>query len=431
MTDGSGTDPDGSGPRISKLDNGIRVATDTLPELGTASLGIWVEVGTRHERKELNGISHMLEHMAFKGTSKRSAFDIAAAIEDVGGHLNAYTTREHTAYYARVLSDDVALAFDVVADIVRNAEMSPEEIARERAVIVQEINQANDQPEDVVFDAFQRLAYPDQALGRPVLGLAEVVSGFDREKLLGFLEQSYGGSRIIVAAAGKVDHDQLLDLAGQAFDGRGREADVVLEKASYGGGGDWREKRDLEQVQIALGFDGLAYADDDFFAASVYSTILGGGMSSRLFQEVREKRGLVYNVYSFMSCYGDGGLFGIHLGTGEAEAAEALPVVCDTLLESENTISEAEIARARAQLKASTLMSLESTASRCEQIANQLMVFGRPLSVEEIITKVDAVDLAAVKSVARRLRSSKPILTALGPISKVEAYDTVLDRLSA
>jgi predicted Zn-dependent peptidase len=417
------------GIRLTRLDSGLIVATDAMAGIETAAIGVWVGVGTRHEPAAINGVAHLLEHMAFKGTHRRNARDISVEIESVGGHLNAYTSRENTAYYARVLADDVPLALDIVADILQHSVFDAGELARERAVVLQEIGQAEDTPDDIIFDHFQARAYPDQALGRPVLGTAEIVGSLSREAISGYMREHYSGERLILCAAGKVDHDRMVELASKAFVDLPREGSAPTDTARYVGG-DFRQTRDLEQVHLVLGFPGVGYADPDYYAATVYSTLLGGGMSSRLFQEIREKRGLVYSIHSFTSSYVDGGLFGIYAGTGEAEVTELVPLVCDEVVKAADTIDVEEVRRARAQLKAGILMAREGPSARCEQLAQQLLVYGRPLPMEEIIARVDAVDVQQVAAVARRLRAGPLTLAALGPIDQVEPYDKIAARLS-
>ncbi|MFQ5774714.1 MAG: M16 family metallopeptidase [Kiloniellaceae bacterium] len=413
---------------VTKLANGLTVATDHVSTVETVSLGAWVGVGTRHERAEDNGAAHLLEHMAFKGTERRSAYDIAREIEAVGGRLNAYTGRESTAYYAKVLADDAPLAVDIIADILQHPTFDAEELKRERAVVLQEISQAFDTPDDNIFDRFQETAYPGQGLGRPVLGTAKIVRRIDRDTLKGYMARHYGAETMVLAAAGKIEHGRFVALVGEAFDSLPRRAKAEAEPASYRGG-DYRERRELEQVHVLLGFHSIGYLDPDHYAALVLSTLFGGGMSSRLFQEVREKRGLVYSIYSFVSAYRDGGLFGIYAGTGEHEVRELIPVVCDELAKLSRDVTEDEVARARVQLKASILMSLESTGSRCEDLAQQILTYGRPLPVSEIVGRIEAVDAGAVRRLARRLAAGRPTLASLGPIGRVEAFDRVAARL--
>lgn len=414
--------------RVTRLDNGLTVVTDAMPSVETVSLGTWVNAGTRHETPAINGISHMLEHMAFKGTERRDARTIAEEIEAVGGYLNAYTSREHTAYHAKVLKEDADLALDIVADILQHSTLEAEELAREQAVVVQEISQAIDTPDDIIFDHFQSTAFPDQAMGRPVLGTADLVKSMTSDTLAGYMRANYGANRMILSAAGNVDHDQIVAMAAEQFTALPPDRDPPMDPARYVGG-EYREERDLEQVHLVLGFDGVSYSDPDFYAASVLSTLLGGGMSSRLFQEVREKRGLVYSIYSFTSAYNDGGLFSVYAGTGEDEAADVIPVVCDEIMKVTANVGADEVRRARAQLKASILMSLESTGSRCEQAARQMLAYGRILSTDEVVGLIDEVDEVAVVRTAERLFAGMPTFAAIGPLTKVESFDAVRARL--
>ncbi|MBI5164050.1 MAG: insulinase family protein [Magnetospirillum sp.] len=414
--------------RETRLPGGLTVVTDPMSTVESVSLGVWVDAGTRHEPAEINGISHLLEHMAFKGTERRSAQDIAEEMDAVGGHLNAYTARDHTAYYAKVLKEDAALALDVVADILQHSTMDAEELAREQAVVVQEIAQANDTPDDIIFDHFQAIAYPGQPLGRPVLGTEDLVRAMGRDTVLGYMRTHYSAPRMVLAAAGRVEHDALVEAALSAFQGLAPHNDAEFGVARYVGG-EYREERDIEQVNLVVGFDGIAFDDPDYYAASVLSTLLGGGMSSRLFQEIREKRGLAYSIYAFTSSYGDGGLFGVYAGTGEDEVAELMPVMCDEIVKVTAGIDEPELLRARAQLKSSILMSLESTSTRCEQLARQILVFNRPVPVAEVVGKVEGVTAADVVRVAKRVFATTPTFAAIGPLAKVEGYDAVARRL--
>jgi predicted Zn-dependent peptidase len=404
------------------------VVTDSMATVETVSVGAWVAVGTRHETKEQNGISHILEHMAFKGTRRRSARAIVEEIEDVGGHLNAYTGRENTAYFAKVLAGDLPLAVDIIADILQNSTFDEQELKRERGVIIQEIHQAQDTPDDIIFDHFQEAAFPDQPVGRPVLGSAELVAGIERQTILDYMRGEYSAARIVFAAAGKVDHDDFAGAAEAAFTGLAQNAAAEAEPLRYRGG-EYREARDLEQVHLVIGFEGLSHDDPDHYALAVFSTLFGGGMSSRLFQEARERRGLVYNIYSFSTSYDDGGLFGIYAGTGRAEAAELVPLICAELKRACAAVDEAEVARARAQLKANTLMGLESTSARCEQAARQLQVFGRTIPTEETIAKIEAVGPEDVLRAACRVAASRPTFATIGPGGDIEPLDEIAARL--
>lgn len=408
--------------RVTTLPNGFRVATDTMRSVETVAIGVWAAVGTRHEPAEHNGVAHLLEHMAFKGTQRRTARDIVVEIEAVGGYLNAYTGREQTAYYARVLANDVPLAVDIIADIIQNSTYEAAELTRERAVVLQEIGQAEDTPDDIIFDHFQEVAYPDQAMGRPVLGRAEIVHDLPRDVVANYLRGSYRADQMVLCAAGKVDHDALVDLAIKAFDRLPMGQPPLTEVADYRGG-DLRLERDLEQVHVVLGFDGISHADPDYYVASVMSQLVGGGMSSRLFQEVREKRGLVYSINSFATSFNDSGVFGIYAGTGEREVAEMMPVICDELSRLPDDLTMEEVHRAAVQLKAGTLMSREKTSSRCEQLANQVLIFNRPIPVSEVVAKIDAVTPDDIKRFTRRFLQSAPTLVSLGPVGHVMAYD--------
>src|SRR5438270_13255595 len=415
--------------QLSTLANGLRVATDRVDTVDTVSLGIWIDVGTRHEPAEINGVAHFLEHMAFKGTERRSARAIAEEIEAVGGHLNAYTSRESTAYYAKVLKEDLPLALDILADILLHSSFDPTELERERAVILQEIGQANDTPDDIIFDYFQERAFPDQAMGRPVLGRPEIIRRLSREAVMGYLRDHYGAARMVLSAAGNLDHDRLVDLADTLFAQMPAERAVTTEPARYVGG-EQREARDLEQLHLVLGFPGLPLGDPDYYAASVLSTAFGGGMSSRLFQEVREKRGLVYAIHSFGHSYRDGGLFGIYAGTGEEEAAELVPVLCEETLRLTDGFAPVELARAKAQMKAGLLMSLESTGARCEQMAQHMLIHGTPFDPVDMVRRIEAVDDAAVGRVVARWRTAPPTLVGLGPVGRLEDFERLRARLA-
>ncbi len=414
--------------QISTLANGLRVVTDAMDHVETASVGVWVDVGARFESAELNGVSHMLEHMAFKGTERRSAQRIAEEIEAVGGHLNAYTSREHTAYYAKVMKDDMPLALDILADILQHSVFDEEELARERAVVIQEIAQCHDTPDDLVFDQFQEHAFPDQPLGRTILGPAERVATFTREDLAGYMASHYSADRMVLVAAGRVDHDAIVQRAKDLFTALPTQQSINRAPAQYGGG-DGRCARDLEQIHLVIGFEGIPYDDPDFYAIQVLSTVLGGGMSSRLFQEVRERRGLAYSVFAFATSYVDGGLFGVYAGTGANELGELIPVMADEVTKVTDAIGDEEIARARAQIKSGLLMSLESTASRCERIGRHILVFGRAIPIDEMISRVDAIDaVAAQRVIARILSDSRPTLAALGPVHGLADYDSIAQR---
>lgn len=416
--------------RVTRLPNGLTVVSETMPRVETVSFGAYVGAGTRNETADENGVSHFLEHMAFKGTERRDAAAIAREIENVGGHLNAYTAREQTAYYCKVLKEDLPLAADIIGDILTHSTFIPEELERERGVILQEIGQSNDTPDDIIFDYFQSTAYPNQPMGRPTLGTEDVIKAMPREALTGYMRHHYGPSRMVVAAAGALEHETLLDLVKQHFADLPDVAPAEAEPAFYAGG-EFREHRDLDQVHIVLGFPGTSYTDKLHYPTLLLSTLLGGGMSSRLFQEIREKRGLVYAIYSYANPFKDGGVLAIYAGTGEKEAEELVPVTLEELRKVQHDVTQEELDRAKAQFRSGLLMSLESTGSRTEQLARQLQVHGRVIPVEEIKAKIAAVTIEQVQEAAATAFRARPTLATLGPASKVPNLATIAERLAA
>jgi predicted Zn-dependent peptidase len=416
--------------RLTRLPSGLTVVSERMPRVETVSIGAYVDAGTRHETAPENGVSHFLEHMAFKGTAKRDAAAIAREIENVGGHLNAYTSRENTAFYAKVLKEDVGLAADILGDILSHSTFVPEELERERGVILQEIGQANDTPDDIVFDHFQATAYAAQAMGRPVLGTEDSIKHMSRDALTGYMKRHYGGARMVVAAAGAIEHDDLLALVNTHFADLPHAEAPAAEPARYTGG-EFREDRDLDQVHLCFGFPSVPAKDPLHTPTQLLSTLLGGGMSSRLFQEIREKRGLVYSIYSFHQPFADSGLFTIYAGTGEDQAEELVPVALAEFRRVQRDVTQDELDRAKAQLRASLLMSLESTGSRCEQLARQLQVHGRIIPVEETKAKIAAVTIEQVQEAAARAFRAVPTLAALGPAGKVPTLPAIAEKLAA
>jgi len=403
------------GVEVTKLPTGLTVVTDTMPHLETAALGVWAGVGGRDEKPDEHGISHLLEHMAFKGTTNRSAREIVEAIEAVGGDLNAGTSTETTAYYARVMKADVPLALDVLSDILANPSFVPEELEREKNVIVQEIGAAQDTPDDVVFEHLNELCFPDQPMGRSLLGTAKTLQAFDRDKLHGYLSTHYRGPDMVVAAAGAVDHQRVVEDVTRHFASFNGGPAPKPQPAAFGKGGSRVVHRDLEQAHLTLALEGVPQADPSLFSLQVFTNILGGGMSSRLFQEVRENRGLCYSVYTFHAPYSDTGFFGLYTGTDPADAPEMMEVVVDIIGNAVETLSEAEVARAKAQMKAGLLMALESCSARAEQLARHILAYGRPQTLKEMVDKIEAVSVESTRDAARALLSrSKPAVVALG-----------------
>src|ERR1043165_5991244 len=335
---------------ISKLSNGLTVVSDPMPALESAALGIWVNTGSRNEQRPQMGVSHMLEHMAFKGTHRRSARAIAEEIEAVGGVLNAYTSREQTAFHARILKNDVPLALDMIGDILTNPTFEQAELERERQVVLQELGQARDTPDDIVFDHLQSAIFKDQPLGWPILGEETTVTGFSREMLRSHMAGQYRLEGMTLIASGAVNHAEILRLAEEKCAGLNPGAVPAMQRADYVGG-DFRSFEDLEQAHVAYAFPGLSNRDPDYFVAQIYATALGGGTSSRLLQEAREKRGLCYSIYAFSNGFQDSGFLGIYVGTGESEAAEISAVIAGEMEAITANLTEAEAARARASLK--------------------------------------------------------------------------------
>jgi predicted Zn-dependent peptidase len=400
------------------LANGFRIVTEKMPGLRSASIGIWVTAGGRNERIEHNGIAHFLEHMAFKGTKTRSSLQIAEEIEDVGGYINAYTSREVTAYYARVLGGDVPLALDVISDILLNPVFDEDEIEVERGVILQEIGQALDTPDDVIFDWLQDEAYPDQPIGRTILGPEERVRSFSREDLRRFVHEHYGPSQMILSAAGDVDHDAIVRAAEELFGGLESRVASVPTKALFQGGVR-REIKSLEQAHFALAFEGPSYCDNAIYTAQIYSVALGGGMSSRLFQEVREKRGLCYTIFAQTGAYSDTGMMTIYAGTSGEQLPELASITMQELARAADDMNETEVARARAQMKAGMLMGLESPSSRAERLARLMQIWNRIPPLEETVAQIDAVTMQGVRDFAASLADEAPAALALyGPVER-------------
>jgi len=413
---------------ISKLSNGLTVVSDPMSQLESAALGIWVDTGSRNETPAQMGISHLLEHMAFKGTATRSARAIAEEIEAVGGVLNAYTSREQTAFHARILKQDIPLAMDMIGDILTNPAFEQAELERERQVVLQELGQARDTPDDIVFDHLQAAIFKDQPLGWSILGNEKTVTSFDRAMLKHYMASQYRLESMTLIASGAVAHDEIVRLAEDKCGGLNRGRVAAPPPAHYVGG-DFREIEDLEQAHVAYAFPGLSNADADYFVAQLYATALGGGTSSRLFQEAREKRGLCYSIYAFSNGFQDSGFLGVYVGTGEAEAAGISAVIAGEMEAMSVNLTEAEVARARAQLKVSLLMGLERPSNRSEQIAGQLFALGRVQSAAEIVAQLDAIDVAAVKAFAARvMEAGRPTMASVGPVKKLESITAFAAR---
>jgi len=415
---------------VTRLPSGLVVVTDVMPHLQTAALGVWVGSGSRNEQPDEHGISHLLEHMAFKGTSRRTARQIAEEIEAVGGDLNAATSIETTAYYARVLRADVPLALDVLADILTDPIFESEELRREQNVIVQEIGATEDTPDDLIWDKLQETAFAGQSIGRPILGTPATVRSFDRARLAAYLARNYRSPSMIVVAAGAVEHRAVVTEVERRFGTFAGPRPPAPEPARFIGGSRI-ETRDLEQVHIALAMSGLPHRDPNLPSLQVFTNVLGGGMSSRLFQEVREQRGLCYAIYAFHAPYSDIGMFGLYAGTDAADVTELMRVVVGEINGAAETINEAEVARAKAQMKAGLLMALESSTARAEQLARQMLNWGRPVPLEELVEKIEAVTVERARAAGRALVArGRPAIAALGPGSGLESAATIADSLA-
>lgn len=420
------------GVDISRLSNGLTIVTHTMAQIESVALGIWVKSGSRNERAEEHGIAHMLEHMAFKGTENRTAYQIATDIEDVGGEINAATSVETTAYFARVLKDDMPLAVDILADIITSSKFEEEELEREKQVVLQEINATQDTPDDIVFDYFTETAFRHQTIGRPILGTPDSVRSFTSDNLRSFMNEHYSADRMIVIAAGAVEHEQFVrEVESRLGSFRAHSVAPLTDLANYVGG-DFRKYRNLKDAQVLIGFEGRAYHMRDYYASQILSIILGGGMSSRLFQEVREKRGLCYSIYAFHWGFSDTGLFGIHTATNEDGLAELVPVVLEELYKASKSISQKELDRARAQYRANLTMSRESPSSRMQMIARQMSLYGRPIPSSELMERLSLITVDRLADLAERLFiDSKPTLAAVGSVGSLVSYCDLVSSLGS
>lgn len=414
--------------RFTTLCSGLSVVSDAMPHVKTAAIGVSVAAGSRHESASEHGLSHLLEHMAFKGTRGRNAREIAEAIEDVGGDLNAETGVEQTGYFARVIGADVGLALDVIGDILTDSVFDRDELEREKNVILQEIGAVEDTPDDLVFDLLTAASWPDQAIGRPILGTREGVGAFGRDAIDLYLREHYRAPAMVVAAAGAVEHDAIVSMAGSRLEGLSLAPSAPQVRATYRGG-ERRLRKRLEQTHVVVGFEGRPVGAPDRDAAHVFAAAAGGGMSSRLFQEVREKRGLAYSIYSFHWDYADTGLFGFYAGSAGGDAAEVVAASLDCLAEAAHRLGEAEVRRAKAQMKVSLVAALESPGVRAQQLARQVQVYGRPLPIEEIVARVEAVSVDDVRQTGAAMLRSTPTLAAIGAVGKVPGQARIAEAL--
>lgn len=415
---------------VSTLPNGLRVASLDMPGLETAAVGLYVDTGSRFEPAPAHGVAHMLEHMVFKGTRRRSARQIAEEIEAVGGLLNAYTSRDQTTFYARILAQDMPLGVDLVSDLITEPALDEQEMDREREVILQELSQARDTPDDIIFDELQEIAFADQPLGRSILGTEETIQSLQPGDVRTWLDDHYRAGSMVLAAAGKVDHATIVKLAEDRLGSLPAGRRPGGSAARYTSG-EMRNRKAIEQTHVTLGLPGVSYADPDYYNELIFCTALGGGMSSRLFQAVREERGLAYSIYSYASNYAETGLFTIYLATGPDSAGEAVNLTLETLLRALDGMTDEELHRARAQLKASVFMGLESCSGLSEQIGRQLLLFDRVIPTNEIIERIDAATAEDVRQAALRMMQAGPLtLATVGPSDTVPGLETLQARLA-
>lgn len=420
-TDGIGT------VRRSVLPGGLRVVTETLPTVRSATFGIWAAVGSRDETPVLNGATHYLEHLLFKGTGRRSALDISAAVDAVGGEMNAFTAKEYTCYYARVLDTDLPLAIDVVCDMLTGSLIRQEDIDAERGVVLEEIAMTEDDPGDQVHDLFNTAMLGDTPLGRPVLGTVETINALTRDQVARFYRKHYDPTRLVVAAAGNIDHASVVRQVRRAFDSAGALRDPEAQPQPPRDGARTLRAagrvevldRRTEQAHVVLGMPGLSRTDERRWALGVLNTALGGGMSSRLFQEVREKRGLAYSVYSYTSSFADCGLFGVYAGCQPARVPEVLKICRDELNQvAEHGLTDEELRRAIGQLSGSTVLGLEDTGALMNRIGKSELCWGDQLSVDDMLARIAAVTPDEVRAVARDVLGQRPSLAAIGPLKQ-------------
>ncbi len=414
-------------PKITTLDNNLRIVTDFLPNVESVVLSLWVNVGSRFENDKNKGISHFLEHMAFKGTKTRTALDIAKAFDDIGGNCNAHTGRENTVYYAKVLKDDVKVAIDILTDIIINSTFPDDEIEREKGVVLQEICRTNDSPSDIISDKYMETAYSKQSFGHSILGSPETVKSFSRDDLFNYTEEYYYSDNMIFAVSGNISHDEIISLATPILAKIKSKKHEKMQESVYKGG-EYLENRDLEQVNILVGFPSVSYYDDKYYAILVLDSILGSGMSSRLFQEVREKQGLAYDIGSHNSTYRDTGIFSIYAGTDSNNLPKLLSTITTELRKLMTDLKEEEITRARAKIKSGVLMSRESNYTRADILGHCYSYHNRYLSAEEILEKFFSVGAKEIRESLEFLLSQHENITvaAIGKLDKLPSYDKIV-----
>lgn len=401
-------------PRVTRLPNGFTVASFAMPGLETAAVSIDADVGARHEGDAENGLAHLFEHMVFKGTTRRSARAIAEEIEDAGGSLNAWTSRDSTSFHARVLGETLPLAVDLIADMLFDPRLDPHDVEKEREVVLSEIGEALDTPDDLVFDHCQAVAFPGQSLGRAILGTPDSLAALDRAALVRWRDTHYRGPALVLSAAGQVDHDALVAQAEQLFGALPADRSAPAPRASWGGG-TRADRQKGEQLHLALGFEGADLHAPAYFAAQCFAMALGGGMSSRLFQELREERGLAYSVSASHSPHADTGLLSLYFAARPRDAAGALDLARQVARQTAETLEQVELDRARAQMKAGMLMGLESASGRAEWLGRSLLVHGRVIPAAELVAALNAVTVESARAAGAAMLATAPALAAVGP----------------
>ncbi|WP_433296839.1 M16 family metallopeptidase [Actinoplanes sp. CA-030573] len=417
----------GEGVRRTTLPSGLRVITENIPGTRSASLGVWVGIGSRDETPAMSGASHFLEHLLFKGTHKRTALQISAEIEAVGGETNAFTTKEYTCYYARVLDTDLPLAVDVICDAVADSVLDPADVEIERGVILEEIAMHEDEPGDEVHDVFTEAIFGNHPLGRLISGTEESITPMTRNQINGFYKRRYTAPNIVIAAAGSLDHATVVRLVRKALAGTALDSAPADPAAPRGGSKRVRHQkphtvvrnRDTEQAHVVLGGVGIGRLDERRFALGVLNNVLGGGMSSRLFQEIREKRGLAYSVYSYASQYADAGLFGVYVGCAPGKVEEVLDLTRTELERVSRTgLTAEEIARGKGMVKGSYVLGLEDTGSRMSRLAKSELLYGDLMTVDELLGRVDAVSADDIDAIAGQLLAQPMSLAVVGPFDE-------------
>lgn len=415
--------------RKDTLANGIRVVSETLPKSRSVSIGVWVKIGSRHEPQQIGGISHFIEHLFFKGTEKRSAKDIAIEMDSLGGEMNAFTSQETTTYYAKVVDEHLPVVIEILADILIGAKFDPVEMEKERKVILEEIKGVEDTPDDYIHELFTSTVWPDNSLGRPILGTRETIGALKHDDIISYINSYYSPREIVISVAGNFEHARLIELLNTHFGKLARNGLPKKEETPAFTHAVSVKKKQLEQVQLCIGCKGLHYTHEDRYAISALNTVLGNSMSSRLFQEIREQNALAYSIYSYVTSYRDTGLLTVYAGMDPLNALKVVRLVMKELKKiKEEGITPAEELRVKNQIKGSLILSLESSNSHMSRIARQEVYFGKYLSMDDIIKGVEKVTAEQVRRLAEQLFSRENIaLTVLGPLNRADIPDSALE----